>query len=110
MPEDQPTWQIQTYISQRIDVTPDPNCPTPRFDRFINEITCSDGALANYLLRLCALCLTATPFQALFFLWGRGRNGKGVLIRTLTAILGEGKFAWPLRPSEITVSKLAMKR
>ncbi len=103
----------EDYISQRIDVAPDPNCPTPRFDRFIGEITCGDGALANYLLRLCALCLTALPFQALFFLWGRGRNGKGVLIRTLTAILGEGKFAWPLRPSEITVSKFgdeAMKR
>jgi P4 family phage/plasmid primase-like protien len=101
------------YISQRIDVSPDPNCSTPRFDRFITEITCGDGALANYVLRLCALCLTATPFQALFFLWGRGRNGKGVLIRTLTAILGDGKFAWPLRPSEITVSKFgdeAMKR
>ena len=31
----------------------------------------------------------------------------------LTAILGEGRFAWPLRPSEITVSKFgdeAMKR
>jgi D5 N terminal like len=95
----------EDYISQRIDVSPNPNCPTPRFDRFITEITCGDGALANYLLRLCAMCLTAIPFQALFFLWGRGRNGKGVLIRTLTAILGEGKFVWPLRPSEITVSK-----
>lgn len=103
----------EDYISQRIDVSPDPNCSTPRFDRFITEITCGDGALANYLLRLCALCLTAIPFQALFFLWGRGRNGKGVLIRMLTAILGEGRFAWPLRPSEITVSKFgdeAMKR
>jgi P4 family phage/plasmid primase-like protien len=93
------------YITQRIHVAPDPNCPTPRFDRFIHEITCEDGALANYLLRLCALCLTALPFQALFFLWGRGRNGKGVLIRMLCAILGDGRFAWPLRPSEITVSK-----
>lgn len=103
----------EDYISQRIDVSPDPNCATPRFDRFINEITCGDGALANYLLRLCALCLTAIPYQALFFLWGRGRNGKGCLIRMLTAILGEGRFAWPLRPSEITVSKFgdeAMKR
>ena len=103
----------EDYISQRIDVSPDPNCSTLRFDRFIAEITCGDGALANYLLRLCALCLTAIPFQALFFLWGRGRNGKGVLIRTLTAILGDGKFAWPLRPSEITMSKFgdeAMKR
>src|SRR5208282_2587578 len=79
----------------------------------IVEITCGDGALANYLLRLCALCLTAIPIQRLFFLWGRGRNGKGVLIRMLTMILGDGRFAWPLRPSEITVSKFgddAMKR
>jgi P4 family phage/plasmid primase-like protien len=101
----------EDYISQRIDVSPDPNCATPRFDSFIREITCQDGALANYLLRLCALCLTAEPYQGLFFLWGRGRNGKGVLIRMLSAILG--RFAWPLRPSEITVSKFgddAMKR
>lgn len=103
----------EDYISQRVDVSPDPNCPTPRFDRFISEITCGDGALANYLLRLCALCLTAVPYQGLFFLWGRGRNGKGVLIRMLTSILGDGRFAWPLRPSEITVSRFgddAMKR
>jgi P4 family phage/plasmid primase-like protien len=103
----------EDYISQRVDVSPDPNCPTPRFDSFISEITCGDGALANYLLRLCALCLTAVPYQGLFFLWGRGRNGKGVLIRMLTAILGDGRFAWPLRPSEITVSRFgddAMKR
>jgi P4 family phage/plasmid primase-like protien len=95
----------EDYISQRNDVSPDPNCPTPRFDRFISEITCGDGALANYLLRLCALCLTADPYQGLFFLWGRGRNGKGVLLRMMTAILGDGRFAWPLRPSEITVSR-----
>src|SRR5262249_32365366 len=58
----------EDYISQRIDVTPDAECPTPRFDGFIAEITCEDGELASYLLRLCALCLTALPFQALFFL------------------------------------------
>ena len=27
----------EDYISQRIDVSPDPNCPTPRFDRFISR-------------------------------------------------------------------------
>lgn len=103
----------EDYITKRINVTPDPNCSTSRFDRFVREITCDDGALANYLLRLCALCLTATPYQALFFLWGRGRNGKGVLIRMLTAILGDGIMAWPLCPSEITVSRFGddvMKR
>ena len=37
----------EDYISQRIDVAPDPNCPTSRFDRFVSEITCGDGALAT---------------------------------------------------------------
>ena len=92
----------EDFITRRVNVAPDANCPTSRFDRFpLLEITCGDEALANYVLRICALCLTAIPYQGLFFLWGRGRNGKGVLIRTLTAILGEGIMAWPLRPSEI---------
>lgn len=105
----------EDYISKRINVTPDPNCPTPRFDRFISEITRGDGALGKFLLRLGALCLTAMASQNLFFLWGRGRNGKGVFIRMLSAILGEGQdgMAWSLRPDEITASRFGateMKR
>ncbi len=41
-----------------------------------------------FLLRLCALCLTAHPFQGLFFFWGKGRNGKGVLLRLLESHSG----------------------
>jgi putative DNA primase/helicase len=93
------------YITRRTQVTPNAHCSTDRFNRFMDEITCADGALSNYLLRLCALCLTGIPYQKLFFLWGRGRNGKGCLLRMLTAILGDGVMAWPLRPSEITVSR-----
>jgi P4 family phage/plasmid primase-like protien len=103
----------EDYITLRVNVRPDASCSTSRFDRFLAEITCGDAALANYLLRLCSLCLTAVAYQGLFFLWGRGRNGKGVLIRMLTAILGDDNMAWPLRPSEITVSRFGddvMKR
>jgi putative DNA primase/helicase len=103
----------EEYITRRVNVAPDANCPTSRFDRFLVEITCGDSALANYLPRLLALCLTAIAYQGLFFLWGKGRNGKGVFIRLLTAILGDGNLAWPLRPSEITVSRFGddtMKR
>ena len=71
----------EDFITRRVNVAPDANCPTSLFDRFpLLEITCGDEALANYVLRICALCLTAIPYQGLFFLWGRGRNGKGVLI------------------------------
>lgn len=105
----------EDYLTKRIYVSPDPNCPTPRFDRFLTEITCGDGGLGKFLIRLGALCLTAEACQKLFFLWGRGRNGKGVFIRMLSGILGEGEngMAWSLRPDEITVKKFAdsdMKR
>jgi phage/plasmid-associated DNA primase len=51
-----------------------------------------------------ALCLTAYPFQGLFVLWGRRRNGKGVLLRLLAHMLGSG-FTAKLPPNELTVSK-----
>lgn len=77
---------------------------TPRWDRFLDEITLGNTELKTFLLRLCALCLTAHPFQGLFFLWGRGRNGKGVLLRLLVHILGQG-FTASFRPNELAVSK-----
>ena len=40
----------------------------------------------------------------MFFLWGHGRNGKGVLLRLMMRILGEGVFAVSLRPSEMTAN------
>jgi len=102
------------YITQRLYVSP-ADTPTPRFDRFLSEITCGDVDLAEYLLRLAALTLTAEASQKLFFLWGSGRNGKGVFIRLLTAILGKdnGGFAVTLNPDQITVAKMStdtMKR
>jgi len=39
--------QRQDYITRRVNLSPDANCPTSRFDRFIQEITCGDGALAG---------------------------------------------------------------
>jgi putative DNA primase/helicase len=78
--------------------------PTPRWDRFLEEITLGDGELAAYLVRLCSLCLSGLPYHGLFFLWGRGRNGKGVLLRLMMKILGDGVFAVSLRPSEVTAN------
>jgi putative DNA primase/helicase len=90
-------------ITKRLYIAPE-DVATPRWDRFLKEITLGDGELAAYLVRLCALCLTGMPYQGLFFLWGRGRNGKGVLLRLLMKILCEGTFGVILRPSEITAN------
>lgn len=94
--------QRDDYITQRAYVSPDANCPTPVFNSFLADITLNDTALADFLVRLGALCLTALPSQNLFFLIGSGRNGKGVYGRLLTKILG--RMSWSLRPAQLTAS------
>jgi putative DNA primase/helicase len=93
----------EDYITQRVYVSPDANCPTRVFDRFLDEITLGDSALAAFLVRLGSLCLTSLPWQNLFFLIGSGRNGKGVYGRLLTKILG--RMSWSLRPAQLTASR-----
>lgn len=96
--------QREDYISRCLTVAPDAN-HTPRWTRFLREIACGDRDLAEYLRRLCALCLTAHPEHAIFALYGSGRNGKGSFIRVLEGILGS--MAVLLRPRELAESKFA---
>lgn len=97
--------QREDYVSRCMTVAPDANHPTPRWTRFLLEIGCGDRDLAEYLRRLCALCLTAHPEQAIFALYGSGRNGKGSFIRVIQGILGNS--AVMLRPRELAESKFA---
>jgi P4 family phage/plasmid primase-like protien len=52
-----------------------------------------------------ALCLSGLPVQILFFFFGRGRNGKGVLVRLLGKLLGS--FFFPLRTNDLTISRMS---
>lgn len=97
--------QREDYVSRCLTVAPDGNHPTPRWTRFLLEIACGDRDLADYLRRLCALCLTAHPEHAIYALYGSGRNGKGSFIRVLEGILGN--MAVLLRPRELAESRFA---
>jgi putative DNA primase/helicase len=92
------------FISKCIRVTADSTVATQRTDRFLDEITLGDAELKAFLLLLCALMLTAHPYQGIFFFWGHGRNGKGALIRLMIFILGD-RFVGTLRGTELVVSK-----
>jgi P4 family phage/plasmid primase-like protien len=89
-------------LTQRINVIAVPG-PTPRWDKFLEEVTVGDKDLAEYIVRLCGLCLSGHPEQILVFFWGGGRNGKGVLLRLLAKLLGP--YAVTLRPNEVTYAK-----
>ena len=97
--------QREDYISRCLTVAPDASHATTRWTRFLLEIACGDSDLAEYLRRLCALCLAAHPEQSIFALYGGGRNGKGSFIRVLEGILGS--MAVLLRPRELAESKFA---
>lgn len=86
-------------LTRRINVMP-VKMATERFDRFLLEITQHNGELVTFLLELMALCLIGEPTQLLFFLWGRGRNGKGCWVRLLAKLLGP--FFCDLRTNELT--------
>jgi putative DNA primase/helicase len=98
------TARREDFITQRLYIAPDYSTPASRFDRFMDEITLGNPELKRFLLRLMAICLTAHPYQGLFFFWGKGRNGKGVLLRLLSRILGS-TFTCTFRPNELTASK-----
>jgi P4 family phage/plasmid primase-like protien len=92
--------QREDCQTQRIPIVP-ADVPTPRWTRFLLEITCGDDELAAYIQRLMTLCITGKALHLLIFFYGRGRNGKGVLLRLLEKILGRELFAVSLRPEDI---------
>jgi P4 family phage/plasmid primase-like protien len=64
------------------------DCPLWR--KFLAEATGGDRELEYYLQRFLGYSLTGSiREQQLTFLWGKGGNGKGVFIDTVSAILGD---------------------
>lgn len=68
----------------------DPNCKIPRFLKFLNEVTCRDQELIDYLQKVIGYSLTGiVKEQEIYFLVGEGANGKSTLIDILTALMGD---------------------
>lgn len=87
-------------LTRRLKVMPE-EMPTPRWDRFLQEITCGDDELAAYIQRLMALSISALALHLLIFFYGSGRNGKGVLLRLLEKILRNDTYTASIRPEEV---------
>lgn len=61
----------------------------PRFMAFIDQVTGGDKHLANYLQRVVGYALTGlTIEQCLFFLYGKGANGKSTFLNVVKAVVG----------------------
>ena len=76
------------FMTKMTAVAPGGDCPLWR--GFLDRITAGDAALAGFLQRVAGLSLTGiTRDHALFFGYGTGANGKGVLLNTTTGMLGD---------------------
>lgn len=76
------------YMTKITAVGPSGDCP--RWLQFLEEITDGKKDLQAFIQRMAGYALTGvTREHALFFCYGTGRNGKGVLLNTATKILGD---------------------
>ena len=76
------------HITKSTAVAPGGNCPLWR--NFLHTVTAGDEELQRYLQRMAGYCLTGSIREhALFFAYGTGGNGKGVMINTLTGIMAD---------------------
>jgi putative DNA primase/helicase len=67
---------------------PSTAAPT-RWLKFLDECTAGDKEMQRFLQQIAGYALTGdTREQCLFFIYGRGRNGKGVFTRAIEGVLG----------------------
>jgi putative DNA primase/helicase len=77
-------------ITKQIGTHYDPDATCPLWLSFLDTVTGGDRELMVFLQMAVGYTLTGlTSEQCLFFLHGRGQNGKGVFTSTIEALLGD---------------------
>jgi putative DNA primase/helicase len=79
--------RAEDYLTHMTAVAPEGTCPL--WHKFLATVTGKDQELQQYLQRVCGYALTgSTREHALFFLWGKGANGKSTFVGTIAGVLG----------------------
>jgi putative DNA primase/helicase len=77
----------EDYLTKITAVAPKGDCP--KFKKFLKRIFDTDAKMVKYMQRVLGYALTGkTGEHALFFCYGTGANGKGVLFNTARGIWG----------------------
>jgi putative DNA primase/helicase len=71
-------------------VTPNSECPTPEWDKFLDRVCKNDVQYVKFLRRATGYGLTGlTHEHALFFCFGTGANGKSTFVNAVTGCMGD---------------------
>jgi len=77
-------------LTQITDVVYDPKAKANEFLKFMKTIFDNNEELINYLQRVLGYCLTGyTNEDAVFFMYGTGKNGKSTFIEIIKMIMGD---------------------
>jgi P4 family phage/plasmid primase-like protien len=80
----------EDFITKLTSVAPAPTPDCPLWLAFLHDATAGDQGLIRFLRQWCGYCLTGdTREHALLFAHGPGGNGKGVLLNTVSRIMGD---------------------
>lgn len=67
-----------------------PGAQSEKWDKFLDEITCGDHELKEYLQRIIGYSLTGSTNEQVFFIFvGNGANGKSTFLNLFSNILGD---------------------
>jgi putative DNA primase/helicase len=87
--------RVGDYLTHMTAVAPEGGCPLWR--AFLDRVTAGDVELQQYLQRVCGYALTgSTREHALFFLYGKGANGKGTFVNAVAGILDDYRRTAPI--------------
>jgi putative DNA primase/helicase len=91
------------YMTKSTAVAPGGECPL--WHQFLDRVTDNDAELKQFLQRVSGYALTAlTNEQQLFFLYGGGQNGKGVLVNTIAGVMGDYHKTIPIETLTATTN------
>jgi len=78
------------HMTKTTSIAPDSEMDCPGWRTFLDKVTGNNRQLADYLKRFFGYCLKGlTVEHAMAFLYGTGRNGKGVFLNTVSRIMGD---------------------
>ncbi len=78
------------YSSVQVPIDYEPEAPCPNFEAFLKDIFDHDQERIDLIAEIFGYCLTtSTQAEQVFLFYGKGSNGKSVLVHVLKSLIGE---------------------